>query len=78
MEDWILIDSKKAFYEALEARILSDKEGDKNFVGDFMYIDNSLAYVFVPLDFRPYLPASAVAHSNNPIKTMLKLMFGCQ
>ena len=31
----IFIDSKKAFEEALEAGILSDKEGDKNFVGDF-------------------------------------------
>ena len=38
MEDWILIDSKKAFNEALEAGILSDKEGDKNFIGDFMYM----------------------------------------
>ncbi len=38
MEDWILIDSRKAFDEALKAGILSDKEGDKNFVGDFMYM----------------------------------------
>jgi hypothetical protein len=38
MEDWIWIDSKKAFEEALEKGILSDKEGDKNFVGDFMYM----------------------------------------
>lgn len=38
MEDWILIDSKRVFEEALEAGILSDKEGDKNFVGDFMYM----------------------------------------
>ena len=35
MEDWSFIDPKKAFEEALEAGILSDKEGDKNFVGDF-------------------------------------------
>ena len=34
----IFIDSKKAFYEALEAGILSDNEGDKNFVADFMYM----------------------------------------
>ena len=38
MEDWSFIDPKKAFDEALEAGILSDKEGDKNFVGDFMYM----------------------------------------
>ena len=34
----IFIDSKKAFEEALKSGILSDNEGDKNFVGDFMYM----------------------------------------
>jgi len=32
------IDSKQAFEEALKSGILSNKEGDKNFVGDFMYM----------------------------------------
>lgn len=34
----IFIDSKQAFEEALKSGILSDNEGDKNFVGDFMYM----------------------------------------
>ena len=38
MEDWIWIDSKKAFNEAIVVGILSDNEGDKNFVGDFLWV----------------------------------------
>jgi len=34
----IFIDSKQAFEEDLKSGILSKKEGDKNYVGDFMYI----------------------------------------
>ena len=55
MEDWVYNDSQKAFEEALEAGILTHNEGDKNFVGDFMYMGTKKGvHQFKHIETRKY------------------------